>query len=164
TVGELQLRGGALMMGFYKVDPSKVFTSDGFYGTNDLVRMEEDGNLYFVARRGDMLKTAGANVSRLEVQAAFATLPEVDLPIVLGLPDPESGQIVVAGIVPKPGTSPTEDYFKAELRKTLSSYKVPKHVLIIDADEVLWTPSNKVKLNEMADVFAAKIRALEATS
>ena len=162
TVGELQLRGGALMMGFYKVDPATVFTPDGFYPTHDLVRMEEDGHLYFVARRGDMLKTAGANVSRLEVQMALGAVPGVDLPIVLGLPHPEMGQLVVAGVVPKEGQTPSEDYLKAELRKSLSSFKVPRHIVILDADEVQWTPSNKVKLNEMADVIAGKIERVEA--
>src|SRR5690606_18679043 len=67
-VGELQLRGGALMSGFYKVDRRKVFTEDGYYPTGDLVRIDQDGYLFFVARRNDMIKTRAANVSRLEVE------------------------------------------------------------------------------------------------
>ena len=55
-VGELQLRGGALMTGFYKVDRHKVFTPDGFYPTNDLVRVDADGYAYFVGRTGDMMR------------------------------------------------------------------------------------------------------------
>ena len=97
--GELQLRGGALMKGFYKVDPREVFTPDGFYSTHDIVRIDANGYLYFEARRGDMLKTSGANVSRLEVQAALASLPEVELPIVIGLTDTELGQKIVAAVV-----------------------------------------------------------------
>lgn len=164
TVGELQLRGGALMMGFYKVDPAQVFTKDGWYPTNDLVRMEEDGHLYFHARRGDMLKVSGANVSRLEVQAALAAIPEVDLPIVVGLSDGGFGQIVIAGVVPKEGQAPAEDYLKEELRKTLSSFKVPRHIVLLRADEVQWTPSNKVKLTEMTEVIAGKIEKVDAAA
>src|SRR3546814_2083047 len=88
-LGELQLRGGALMSGFYKVDRRKVFTPDGYYPTGDLARVDHDGHLYFIARRGDMIKTKAANVSRLEVEAALRGLPGVELPVVAGLPDPE---------------------------------------------------------------------------
>src|SRR3546814_3221089 len=88
-IGELQLRGGALMSGFYKVDRRKVFTPDGYYPTGDLARVDHDGHLYFIARRGDMIKTKAANVSRLEVEAALRGLPGVELPVVAGLPDPE---------------------------------------------------------------------------
>lgn len=155
--GELQLRGGALMKGFYKVDPRQVFTADGFYPTGDIVRMEEDGHLFFEGRRGDTLKTSGANVSRLEVEAALRTLPEVALPIVIGLPDAETGQLVVAAVVPTEGSAPTEASLQAALRERLSSYKVPRRILVISSDEVLWTPSNKVKLAEMARMIAARL-------
>ena len=94
------------MSGFYKVNRSEVFTRDGFYPTGDLVRLDADGYLYFVARRGDMIKTRAANVSRLEVEAALRGLPGVELPVVVGLPDPELGQRVVAAVVPAKGASP----------------------------------------------------------
>ena len=105
-VGELHLRGGALMTGFYKVDRRAVFTPDGFYPTNDLVRIDADGYLYFVGRTGDMIKTNSANVSRLEVEAALNALPEVDLSLVAGLPDTEVGEMVAAAVVPAAGAQP----------------------------------------------------------
>jgi acyl-CoA synthetase (AMP-forming)/AMP-acid ligase II len=155
--GELQLRGGGLMKGFYKVDPRQVFTPDGFYPTGDIVRIEEDGHLFFEGRRGDMLKTAGANVSRLEVEAALRALPEVALPIVVGLPDAEIGQLVVAAVVPAEGSAPTEASLQAALRERLSSYKVPRRILVIAPDEVLWTPSNKIRLADMAQLIATRL-------
>jgi acyl-CoA synthetase (AMP-forming)/AMP-acid ligase II len=155
--GELQLRGGALMKGFYKLDPRAVFTPDGYYPTHDIVRIDEDGYLYFEARRGDMLKTSGANVSRLEVEAALRTLPEVDLPIVVGLPDPEVGQLVVAAIVPREGSAPNEEALREALRERLSSFKIPKRIITISADEVEWTPSNKIKLAEMAELIRSRL-------
>src|SRR3546814_18804923 len=57
-IGELQLRGGALMSGFYKVDRRKVFTPDGYYPTGDLARVDHDGHLYFIARRGHQIGRA----------------------------------------------------------------------------------------------------------
>jgi acyl-CoA synthetase (AMP-forming)/AMP-acid ligase II len=156
-IGELQLRGGALMSGFYKVERRKVFTPDGFYPTNDLVRVDADGHLYFVARRGDMIKTKAANVSRLEVEAALRALPEVELPIVAGLPDPELGELVAAAIVPAQGTSPTEESLKAALRGTLSSYKIPRRIIFISPEDVPRTATGKVKLFELSGMIAARI-------
>jgi acyl-coenzyme A synthetase/AMP-(fatty) acid ligase len=155
--GELQLRSGGLMRGFYKVDPRQVFTPDGFYPTGDVVRIEEDGHLFFEARRADTLKSSGANVSRLEVEAALRTLPEVALPIVVGLPDADVGQLVVAAVVPTEGSAPTEASLQAALRERLSSYKVPRRILVISPEEVQWTPSNKVKLAEMAQMIATRL-------
>jgi acyl-CoA synthetase (AMP-forming)/AMP-acid ligase II len=162
-VGELQIRGGGLMTGFYKVERDKVFTPDGFYPTGDLVRVDADGHLYFVARRGDMIKTKAANVSRLEVEAAMRALPEVDLPLVVGLPDPELGQMVAAAVVPAPGFSPSEESIRTGLRATLSSYKVPRRIVFIGHEDVPRTATGKLKLAELADVIAKRIgKAAEA--
>jgi acyl-CoA synthetase (AMP-forming)/AMP-acid ligase II len=158
-VGELQIRGGGLMSGFYKVDRSRVFTPDGFYPTSDLVRLDADGYLFFVARRGDMIKTKAANVSRLEVEAALRGLPGVELPLVVGLPDPDLGQMVAAAVVPALGAAPTEEALKAALRETLSSYKVPRRIVFISHDDVPRTATGKLKLFELADMIADRIRA-----
>lgn len=156
-VGELQVRGGGLMSGFYKKERREVFTPDGFYPTGDLVRIDADGYLYYVARRGDMIKTKAANVSRLEVEAALRELPEVELPVVAGLPDPELGQRVVAAVVPAPGTAPTEDSLRAALRGTLSSYKIPRDIVFISPEDVPRTSTGKIRLSEVADMIDARI-------
>lgn len=156
-VGELQLRGGALMTGFYKVPREKVFTADGFYPTSDLVRVDEDGYLTFIARRGDMIKTRAANVSRLEVEAALRALPEVAIPVVAGLDDAEFGQRVVAAVVPKPGSQPTEDGLKAALRESLSSYKVPRNIVFIEEADIPRTATGKVKLFEVENLIKRRI-------
>jgi acyl-CoA synthetase (AMP-forming)/AMP-acid ligase II len=156
-VGELQLRGGALMSGFYKVERSQVFTPDGFYPTGDLVRLDADDFLYFVARRGDMIKTKAANVSRLEVEAAMRALPEVELPLVVGLPDPELGQLVAAAVVPKPGAAPTEAGLQAALRATLSSYKIPRRIVFVAEADVPRTATGKLKLFELAGLIAERL-------
>ena len=156
-VGELLLRGGALMSGFYKIERSKVFTPDGFYPTKDLVRLDADGHLYFVARRGDMIKTKAANVSRLEVEAALRALPEVELPIVAGLPDPELGELVAAAVVPANGATPTEASLQAALRSTLSSYKIPRRIVFIAPEDVPRTATGKIKLFELSNMIAARI-------
>jgi len=156
-VGELQVRGSGLMSGFYKVNRKDVFTRDGFYPTGDLARLDADGYVYFVGRRGDMIKTRAANVSRLEVEAALRALPGVDLPIVVGLPDPELGQRVVAAVVPAKGAAPTDESLRTALRAVLSSYKIPREIVFITHDAVPRTTTGKIKLFELAGMVAARI-------
>ncbi len=156
-IGELQLRGGALMTGFYKVERDKVFTPDGFYPTGDLVRLDDDGHLYFVARRGDMIKTKAANVSRLEVEAALRELPEVELPVVAGLPDDELGQRVVAAVVPRAGATPDAEGIRRALRETLSSYKVPRDIVFVGHEDIPRTSTGKIRLFELASMIAGKL-------
>lgn len=156
-VGELQVRGGGLMSGFYKVDRRMVFTPDGFYPTGDLARMDADGYLFFVGRRGDMIKTKAANVSRLEVEAAMRGLPGVDLPVVVGLPDADLGQRVVAAVVPTQGAAPTAASLRGALRGILSSYKIPRDIVFITHDDVPRTMTGKIRLGEMAKLISARI-------
>jgi acyl-CoA synthetase (AMP-forming)/AMP-acid ligase II len=155
-VGELQLRGGALMTGFYKVDRHDVFTPDGFYPTKDLVRVDADGYLFFVGRTGDMIKTNSANVSRVEVEAALNALPEVELSLVAGLPDAEVGEMVVAAVVPTPGASPTEDDLRAALRDHISSFKIPRRIVFITDADVPRTTTGKVRLGDLAALIASQ--------
>jgi acyl-CoA synthetase (AMP-forming)/AMP-acid ligase II len=152
-VGELHLRGGALMTGFYKVDRRDVFTPDGFYPTKDLVRIDADGYLYFVGRTGDMIKTNSANVSRLEVEAALNALPEVELSLVAGLPDAELGELVAAAVVPARGTNPTADDLRAALRERISSFKIPRRIVFITDDDVPRTRTGKIRLGDLAELI-----------
>jgi acyl-CoA synthetase (AMP-forming)/AMP-acid ligase II len=148
-VGELQLRGGALMRGFYGVPDDEVFTVDGYYPTGDLVRIDEEGYAYFVGRTGDMIKTSSANVSRLEVEAALNALPQVDLALVTGLPDEERGELVAAAIVPAVGACPDEEGLREALRARLSSFKIPRRFVFITHDQVPRTSTGKVQLFEL---------------
>ena len=156
-VGELQLRGGALMSGFYKKQRSEVFTPDGYYPTGDLVRIDADGYLWFSARRGDMIKTRAANVSRLEVEAAINALPEVAQAVVAGLSDEEFGQIVAAAVVPAVGATPSEASLRTALRETLSSFKVPRRIVFVAEADIPRTATGKLRLGEIAGLIAGRL-------
>jgi acyl-CoA synthetase (AMP-forming)/AMP-acid ligase II len=156
-VGELQLRGGALMTGLYKVDPRDVFTPDGFYATKDLVCIDDDGYAWFVGRTGDMIKTSSANVSRLEVEAALNALPDVELSVVTGLPNAELGEMVVAAVVPTPGAAPSEADLRTALRDRLSGFKIPRRIVCIGHDDIPRTATGKVRLIDLADMFDAHL-------
>ncbi|MCB2073324.1 MAG: acyl--CoA ligase [Novosphingobium sp.] len=155
-VGELRIRGPAMLSDLYKRERSDVFTPDGFYPTRDLVRIDKDGWLFPAGRLDDMIKTRGANVSRLEVEAALLALPEVAMAVVAGLPDEEFGKVVVAAVVPEQGTSPTQESLQLALRDTLSSFKVPRRIVFISETAIPRTATGKVKLSETAAMIGAR--------
>src|SRR5207253_467474 len=116
------------------------------YPTRDLVRIDADGHLYPAGRRDDMIKTRGANVSRLEVEAALTAVPDVANAVVAGIPDAEFGQIVVAAVVPTKGSATTEDSLRDALRASLSTFKIPRRIVFISEEEIPRTGTGKVKL------------------
>ncbi|MFI4979795.1 MAG: class I adenylate-forming enzyme family protein, partial [Nevskiales bacterium] len=132
-VGELQVRGPALMSGLYKQRRADTFTADLFYPTGDVVRIDAEGWLTPEGRLHDRIKTRAANVSRLEVEAALLALPGVEQAVVTGLPDAEAGEIVIAAVVPAEGAELSEGKLRQALRATLSSYKVPRRIAIVGA-------------------------------
>ncbi len=139
------------MTGFYKVDPREVFTPDGWYATNDRASFDADGFMYFHGRQGDMLKMAGANVSRMEgFRARSAGLPESTCRSSSACPMRRWASSSLRGCA-REGTYPTEEGLKAALREKLSSYKIPRRIVVISAEDVQWTPSNKIKLVEMGE-------------
>jgi acyl-CoA synthetase (AMP-forming)/AMP-acid ligase II len=156
-VGELQIRGPAMLAGFYGKRRRDVFTPDGFYPTGDLVRIDEDGWLFPAGRIADVIKTKGANVSRLEVEAALMALPEVAQVVVAGLPDDGAGQLVVAAVVPAPGAAPNEQGLREALRDRLSSFKIPRRIVFVRDDDIPRTPTGKVRLHALAELIEGRL-------
>jgi len=157
-IGELEVRGGSMMKGYYKVERARSFTPDGYFATGDIVHIDSEGYLYFHGRNGDTIKTNGANVSRLEVERALCNIPGVQAAVVCGLPDPERGQIVVAAVVLKDGEVQSEDGLKSVLRQSLSGYKVPGHILFISDDDLPWTGTGKIRLAEIASLVEQRLK------
>ena len=151
--GELCIRGPYVMQRYYKRSREECFDADGWFHTGDLVRTDADGFYYFIGRRGSMIKTAGANVSPAEVEKAIARFSGGSTAYVLGVPDPERGQTVVAVIA-------TEDRFdesalRNALKQELSAYKIPKRIVAMSPSEIPLLSSGKVDMNLLATVFDA---------
>lgn len=141
--GEIQVRGYPLSPRLHKMERSAYLTADGFYRTGDMgVRL--DGRILFVGRDGDVIKTVGSNVSPAEVEMEMQSLPGIHSAYVVGLPDRERGQLVVAAVVPRDGATLDFAHIRATLSQRLSSYKVPREYIAISRDEVPMLPSNKV--------------------
>jgi len=154
-VGELVARGPAVMLGYYKEEEKTAQTfRKGWHHTGDIVRMDEDGFIYFVDRRKDIIKSGGENVSSQEVEAVLFKHPAIADAAVIGLPDPYWSEAVTAIVVPAPGQEITEEDVIAFCKKELAGYKVPKKVIKIDA--LPRNPSGKILKNELRNRFAEK--------
>jgi acyl-CoA synthetase (AMP-forming)/AMP-acid ligase II len=155
--GEIMVRGPTLSVGLHKVARDDAFDADGFYGTGDL-GLVNGSRIHFVGRKGDMIKTSGANVAPAEVEMELQDITGVDTAYVVALPDKERGQLVAAAVVPVEGASLDPDALRAELRARLSSYKVPRVIVLVDRDDIPMTDSsNKVHKSRIADLVAQRI-------
>ncbi len=154
--GEIQVRGYPLTPGLHKVERSEYFTADGFYHTGD-IGIVDGSRILFVGRNGDIIKTAGANVSPAEVEMEMQELEGVHSAYVVGLPDPERGQMLVATVVPREGATLDFSRIQETLRQRLSSYKVPRAYLAISRDEVPLLHSNKVARRQLQAWVAHKL-------
>jgi acyl-CoA synthetase (AMP-forming)/AMP-acid ligase II len=155
-VGELWLRSPFLMDGYYGRERHETFTPDGWYRTGDLFQVDAEGFFYFTGRSGDMVKTAGANVSPREVEAAIAELTGF-VAHVVGVDDPERGQLVAAALrLPSRQQPPSIDQLQTALRERLSAYKVPRLFLVLADDEVPMLSSGKLDARALKELFRAQ--------
>ena len=137
------------MEGYCGRERSEVFDADGWYATGDLFRVDEAGLHYFLGRRGDMIKIAGANVSPREVEAALADCGLRSH--VVGLADTERGEHVAAAIV---SDEPVDvEALAARLRERLSSYKLPRTFLVLSEKEVPTLSSGKLDARALKELF-----------
>ena len=152
--GELCIRGPFVMQGYYGRSREECFDPDGWFHTGDMVYADVDGFLYFLGRRTAMIKTAGANVSPLEVANAIARLTGA-VAHVIGLPDPQRGQVVAAVIVAPDGQPVDDVALRAGLARELSSYKIPHRIVVIPAAELPQLSSGKVDARQLPRLFDA---------
>lgn len=133
--GNIQVRGYNLMAGFYKREREDTFTADGFYDTKDRGYLRGE-YLCFAGRDVGLIKTAGNNVSASEVEAVLKMQAGVANAYVVGLDDAAVGEIVGAAIVPDSTADLNVAAILGALRTELSSYKVPKVVRVMSAQEI----------------------------
>lgn len=133
-VGELICRSPSVMIGYLNDAERTAETfRDGWLHTEDIVRIDTDGNLFFVDRKKDMIKTGGMNVSSVEVERTLYGHDALMEVAVVGLPDEYWSEAVTAFVVPKPGRSVGPAEIIDHCRASLAGYKVPKAVHVTDA-------------------------------
>jgi len=137
-VGSMILKGpsGSLYWKPY-VDNERLIKSqkkgviNGWNQMGDAVYMKEDGNIFFVSREDDMIKSSGYRIGPAEVEEAIEKHPAVAEAGVVGIPDPEKGQITKAFVVLKPGHEGSDQFFeqlKEFLKEHIAIYKLPREI------------------------------------
>jgi O-succinylbenzoic acid--CoA ligase len=149
--GVLEVRGPTLFDGYLVPgrpnERTLPLTPDGFFSTGDWGSITPDGRFVALGRHTDRIVTGGENVSPVEVEDALLRLPDVDEAAVVGLSDPEWGQVVASAIVRKGGAS-KEDSSKwvegiaTKLRQSLAPFKCPKRWCVVR--ELPRLPSGKL--------------------
>jgi acyl-CoA synthetase (AMP-forming)/AMP-acid ligase II len=157
-LGELLVSGYNLTKGLYKRERSETFTADGFYATGDVCRIDEEGYVSFSHRLGEMIKIHGANVAPLEVEICLMRLPQIARAAVVAV-GRRSDPLLVAAVEVRPGQSFDEAEIRAELRTQLSSFKVPKRIIPLEADDFPLTGSGKVKKPILIEMIEKQIYA-----
>ncbi len=145
TPGEIFVKGPTLMEGYYRVPRAQTFGADGFFKTGDLGYLDADGCLHFATRLKDVIKTAGVNVAAVEVEEALQKHPAVKAAHVVGVPHETRGENVAAFVVPHAGQTADEATLIAFCREGLASYKVPRHLFVIDEAAVPRTGTGKIE-------------------
>ncbi len=132
--GELVVRGPQVFSGYYgKPEETEKVLIDGWFHTGDIVERDEDGFFRVVDRLKELIVTGGFNVSPSEVEATLRQHPQVADAAVVGLPDPHSGEQVVAAVIPAPGVTALDvDDIRAFTRTRLTPYKVPRRIEPVD--------------------------------
>jgi len=158
-IGELVVRGSHVTRGYWRAPEltAERFRPGPFSGemvlyTGDLFRMDEDGFLYFVARKDDVIKSRGEKVSPREVEAAVCELSGVAEAAVVGVPDPLLGQAILLVIVPREDVPITERDIRAHCARTLEDFMLPKHVRIVA--ELPRTANGKVDKQQLGREFS----------
>lgn len=153
VVGELLVRGIGVMAGYNKKERSETFDPDGWYHTGDRVyRRAGDPRLFYVGRNTDLIKTSGANVSPLEVEAIIERFNDVAQCVVVGLDHPELGEEVCAVVVPADADRRIDvDSLARRTREALSSYKVPTRWVPVSSGQIPTLPSGKLNRAALRD-------------
>jgi long-chain acyl-CoA synthetase len=152
-VGEIVHRGPNVMEGYFK-DPEATAAArrHGWHHTGDLGVFDQDGQLLFVDRKKDLIKSGGENVASVKVEAVLLAHPSVASAGVVGVPHDRWGEAVVAFVALKPNTSATEDELIAHCRERLGGFETPKAIRILDRLPV--TATGKVQKHELRDAYS----------
>lgn len=153
-VGELCLRGPHVAAGYWKQTEltAATFAADGWLHTGDLARLDEDGFYWIAGRLKEMLISGGVNIYPAEIERALLDHPAVELAAVIGINDPQWGEVPVAFI--RTRAPVTADELTAFLATRLARYKLPRRLEFLA--EMPRTASGKIAKSELKERVARR--------
>lgn len=155
SVGELCLRSRQNMVGYWNHSAATIETlRGGWLHTGDLARQDEDGFVYLVDRKKDMIVSGGENVYSREVEEALMAHPAVADAAVIGVPDERWGEAVTAVVVCKPALAVTAAELLSHCRTLIAGYKCPKHIEFVA--ELPRLPSGKVSKVSLRERYGVR--------
>ena len=131
--GEVIVRGPNVFRGYWnRPQDTEAALRDGWFHTGDIAVQDDDGYIYLVDRKRDLIIVSGFNVFPAEVEDALTSHPVVKEAAVVGVPDPYTGEAVAAYVVVEPGTEATEPELLAFVGTRLARFKTPKRVTFVE--------------------------------
>ena len=150
--GELLFRGKGATRGYWNLpDETAETIQNGWLYSGDIATVDEDGYLYVVDRKKDLVKSGGVLVSSVEVERVIEGHPAVQKAAVISVPDRKWGETIKAVVEIKPGCAVTEDELIGLCKSNLASYKKPTSVDFVDALPL--TGSSKVSKRELRETY-----------
>ncbi len=158
-VGELAVKGEGVMKCYYKNPEAsaEVLTADGWLLTGDMARMDEDGFIYLVDRKKDVIISGGENLYPVQIEDYLRAYDKIKDVAVIGLPDKRLGEIATAIIEIKPDMTCTEDEI-IEFCDDLPRYKRPKKIIFA---QVPRNPTGKIEKPKLREIYCGE-RLVEA--
>jgi acyl-CoA synthetase (AMP-forming)/AMP-acid ligase II len=150
--GEIMVRSSMTATYWNNPEASAALYTGDWLHTGDLGKLDEDGYLYFVDRKKDLIKTGGENVYPQEVEAVLNQHPSIAEVTVIGVPDPRWGQVVTAVIVPRGGGGVSLEDVRALCEGKIAGYKIPKAIELVDT--IPKNETGKVIKRALRDRFA----------
>ena len=132
-IGGIQVKGPNVFAGYWQM-PEKTkeeFTADGFFKTGDVGKVDADGYVTIVGRSKDLIISGGYNVYPAEIEATINMLDGVAESAVVGVTDPDFGEVGVAVVIAKPGAQLEPSQILAGLKAQLANFKIPKRCYIV---------------------------------
>ena len=154
-IGGIEVKGPNVFKGYWRM-PEKTadeFTTDLWFKTGDVGRIDPDGYVTIVGRSKDLIITGGYNVYPAEIESVINELPGVAESAVVGVPHADFGEAVVAVVVRRAGASVDGAAVAAQLRTRIANFKVPKQVFVVD--ELPRNAMGKVQKNLLRDEHRA---------
>jgi len=150
--GEIIFKGPQVTSGYYMMpEETALNIRDGWLYTGDIGKIDEDGYLYVVDRKKDMIIASGYNIYPRDIDEVLYAHPKIAQACAIGVPDPYRGETVKAFVVTKPGETMTEQEVMDYCKTKLAAYKVPKIIEFIE----------QIPISSAGKVLRKELRAME---